>query len=118
MRGNLLKNMPRPAVDGQVPRLFQGQTGGDELRSVIGGRWIDIRQDGDDVARARADLQVPIHAGGAASVAEAMHSAEIANGEPVAVVIAAGTISVAGDHHFGVRRVQQFVIFQSQREME
>src|SRR5271157_2739839 len=45
----------------------------DEIRDSAGSRRIEIREHNDDVAALRKDLEVAVHAGGAADVAEVPH---------------------------------------------
>jgi len=50
--------------------LVCGQAVHDEVRNAACGRWVEIREHYDDVAGLRKDLQVAVHAGSAAAVAE------------------------------------------------
>src|SRR5215472_8593879 len=97
-----LPTFSRNHSSGAAPRpwkkhrsLFPREAIEREVRHARGSRWIQVRKHGDCVARLRTDLQIAIHARGAAAVAKAPNSTNGFITEAVSVFFAAGGVHFA-----------------------
>ena len=91
----------------------------DEVGDTAGSRWVQIRKHHDDIAALGKDMEVAVHARGAAPVAELAHSsARIRVHEPECILCPSRCIDLSGCEQIGVLRIQQFVIGESIREAQ